>query len=509
MQMKSKPGTFKRRLADPGLRRDDGGIWKIMRHQYRLRLVWLLALLAIPSTVSAWQFHVSHSDPIAPVLLGVTGILFVALLGRFGARKLGLPSVLGELCIGILIGNLAYLIDFDLVIVLREGPAFFDAVKDLLHCKAVELACIHALSMAQAEHMLTLLRGPHGNELIQVAHTLDVFSRYGIIFLLFMVGLRTSVGEMRQVGPDSLRVAVIGVITPFVLGFAFSRLLIPDITLNTSLFLGAALGATSVGISVMVLQELKMEGTKIARIILGAAVIDDILGLLLLSIVSGIVVTGGIEAGQVLVVIAMTALFLGGAIYLGPWLLRFIVHLVRHLDLMEAKMFVSFLFVMVLAWMANLAGLATIVGAFTAGLIMQDAYFRHWGNEHEHSVCIKDLIMPLEVILVPIFFVLMGIQVKLETFMDKHVLILTAGLLVAAIAGKLAAGLGASRGNNRWAVGIGMLPRGEVGLIFAAIGKSLGVIDDALFSAIVLMVILTTLLAPPLLKRSLQRTPTP
>jgi Kef-type K+ transport system membrane component KefB len=314
---------------------------------------------------------------------------------------------------------------------------------------------------------------------------------------------------MRQVGPDSLRVAVIGVITPFVLGFAFSRLLIPDITLNTSLFLGAALGATSVGISVMVLQELKMEGTKIARIILGAAVIDDILGLLLLSIVSGIVVTGGIEAGQVLVVIAMTALFLGGAIYLGPWLLRSIVHLVRHLDLMEAKMFVSFLFVMVLAWMANLAGLATIVGAFTAGLIMQDAYFRHWGNEHEHSVCIKDLIMPLEVILVPIFFVLMGIQVKLETFMDKHVLILTAGLLVAAIAGKLTAGLGASRGNNRWAVGIGMLPRGEVGLIFAAIGKSLGVIDDALFSAIVLMVILTTLLAPPLLKRSLQRTPTP
>ena len=166
-------------------------------------------------------------------------------------------------------------------------------------------------------------------------------------------------------------------------------------------------------------------------------------------------------------------------------------------------MFVSFLFVMALAWMANLAGLATIIGAFTAGLIMHDAYFRHWGQVHEHTICIKDLIMPLEVILVPIFFVLMGIQVKLETFLDWTVVILASGLLVSAIAGKLLAGLGASRDSNRWAVGLGMLPRGEVGLIFAAIGRSLGVIDDALFSAIVLMVILTTLLAPPLLKRSL------
>ena len=485
----------------------DGPI-QMTGRKYRLYLFSLLVLLAMPSVVSAFQFqfHTLHSDPIAPVLLGVTGILFVALLGRFSARKLGLPSVLGELGMGILIGNLAYLLGFDLVVVLREGPAFFDAVKDLLHCETVELACIHALGTEKAEHLLALLRGPHGSELIQVAQTLDVFSRYGIIFLLFMVGLRTSIKEMRRVGPDSLRVALIGVLLPFALGFATSYLLIPDISLHTSLFLGAALSATSVGISVMVLQELKMENTKVAHIILGAAVIDDILGLVLLSIVSGIVVTGSIEAGQVLVTITMTAIFLTGAVFLGPWLLKFIIHLVRHLDLLEAKMFISFLFVMVLAWMANLAGLATIIGAFTAGLIMHDAYFRHWGHEREHTVCIKDLIMPLEVILVPIFFVLMGIQVKLETFLSSQVLMLSSGLLFAAIIGKLVAGLGASRGNNRWAIGIGMLPRGEVGLIFAAIGKSLDVIDDALFSAIVLMVIFTTLLAPPLLKYSLQQT---
>ena len=168
-------------------------------------------------------------------------------------------------------------------------------------------------------------------------------------------------------------------------------------------------------------------------------------------------------------------------------------------------MFISFLFVMVLAWLANLAGLATIIGAFTAGLILHDAYFRHWGHEREHTVCIRDLIMPLEVILVPIFFVLMGIQVKLETFLDLNVVILASGLLVAAIVGKVFAGFGAARGSNRWAVGFGMLPRGEVGLIFAAIGKTLGVIDDFLFSAVVLMVVVTTLIAPPLLKATLRR----
>jgi len=415
------------------------------------------------------------------------------------------PTVLGELGMGILIGNLAYALGFDLIVILREGPAFFDTVKNLLHGEAIEEASSHALGPEKAAHVIALLRGPHGNELVTVAQTLDVFSRYGIIFLLFMVGLRTSVDEMRQVGPESMRVAVIGVLLPFALAFVSSRLLIPDISLHTSLFLGAALGATSVAITVMVLQELHMDHTKVARIILGAAVLDDILGLLLLAIVSGIVVTGGIDTLQILSVIAMTMLFLGGAVFLGPAVLKFIIRLVRHLDLAEAKLFISFLFVMTLAWLANLAGLATIIGAFTAGLIMQDAYFRHWGPEHEHTICIKDLIMPIEAILVPIFFVLMGTQVKLETFMDRQVLVLSAGLLIAAVAGKLLAGLGAARGSNRWAVGIGMLPRGEVGLIFAAIGKSLGVIGDALFSAIVLMVVLTTLLAPPLLKYSLQR----
>ena len=143
--------------------------------------------------------------------------------------------------------------------------------------------------------------------------------------------------------------------------------------------------------------------------------------------------------------------------------------------------------------------------AFTAGLILHDAYFDSWDNDRECPICIKDLIMPLEVILVPIFFVLMGIQVKLETFLQPEVMLLAGGLLVAAIIGKVVAGFGAFGGSNRWAIGVGMMPRGEVGLIFAAIGKSLGVLDDALFSAVVLMVVVTTLMSPPLLKYCLRR----
>ena len=473
--------------------------------EQRKRLLVLLLILLFPSIASAVQFHASHSDPVAPVILGVTGILFFALIGRFGARKLGVPSVLGELFMGIVIGNLGYYFQFDLMMVLREGPAVFDTVENLLQGETLELAYANAIGGEGNGRILELLKGPHGNELLQVAHAVDVFSRYGVIFMLFLVGLETSIDEMKQVGPDSARVAIIGVVMPFSLGFLSSRMLIPDIDLHTSLFLGATLAATSVGITAMVLRELHQENSSTARIILGAAILDDILGLLMLAIISGIVVSGSVDMLHISMIIVMAVVFLGGAMVLGPYFIRLIVKLFYRLDLVEAKMFVSYMFVMVLAWMANLSGLATIIGAFTAGLILHDKYFDHWDNDKKCPICIKALIMPLEVILVPIFFVLMGVQVKLETFLDQGVIILAVGLLASAILGKLLAGLGASRGHNRMAIGLGMLPRGEVGLVFAAIGSSLGVISDALFSAIVLMVIMTTLMAPPLLKICLKR----
>jgi len=459
----------------------------------------------MPSAVSAFQFHAPHSDPIAPVILGVTGILFVALIGRFSARKLGFPSVIGELMMGILVGNIAYYYQFDLVTVLREGPAIFETVNNMLNGQELELACLNAVGAEGTWRVLDILRGPHGFELMQISYAADVFSRYGIIFLLFLVGLDTSIDEMRKVGPNSGRVAIVGVALPFLLGMLASVLLIENVEFHTSLFLGATLAATSVGITAMVLQEMNMEHTETARIILGAAVFDDVLGLLMLAIVSGIVVTGSIDLASIAVIVVMATLFLVAAVYLGPFFIRFIVKLFRRLDLVEAKMFVSYLFVMILAWLANLSGLATIIGAFTAGLILHDTYFERWDDDRKCPITIKDLIMPLEVILVPIFFVLMGLQVRLETFMQPDVMVLAAGLFVAATLGKIVSGFVATGVNNRWAIGIGMMPRGEVGLIFVAIGKSLGVVNDALFSAVVLMVILTSLLAPPLLKHSLQR----
>jgi Kef-type K+ transport system membrane component KefB len=475
-----------------------------MMHNHR-RLSLFLLLLLLPSVAAAFQFHAPHSDPIAPVILGVTGILFVALIGRFSARKLGFPSVIGELMMGILVGNIAYYYQFDLVMVLREGPAIFETVNNMLHGQELELACLNAVGVEGTWRVLDILRGPHGFELMQIAYAADVFSRYGVIFLLFLVGLDTSVDEMRKVGPNSGRVAIVGVVLPFLLGMLASALLIENVEFHTSLFLGATLAATSVGITAMVLQEMKMEHTETARIILGAAVFDDVLGLLMLAIVSGIVVTGSVDLANIAVIVVMATLFLVTAVYLGPFFIRFIVKLFRRLDLVEAKMFVSYLFVMILAWMANLSGLATIIGAFTAGLILHDTYFERWDNDRKCPITIKDLIMPLEVILVPIFFVLMGLQVKLETFLQPDVMVLAAGLFVAATLGKIASGFAATGVKNRWAIGVGMMPRGEVGLIFVAIGKSLGVVDDALFSAVVLMVILTSLLAPPLLKHSLQR----
>ncbi len=458
-----------------------------------LLLLWPLAALA------------AGSDPITPVLLGVTAILFFAVIGRHAALKLGAPSVLGELLMGMLLGNLGYYLGVEQILVLREGSGVFEMIELSFRGEPLAQAAIERFG-AHGDELLHILQGPNGVALLQVAHAVDIFSRYGVIFLLFLVGLETSLEEMRRVGAASARVAVIGVVLPFVLGFAVARALMPEASINTDLFVAAALGATSVGITARVLRELGALQRREAKVILGAAVIDDILGLILLAIVSGIVVSGRFNATDLVRIVLLALLFLWAAIRLGPYLLRWLVSLVHRLDIVEAKMLVSFLFVMALSWAASLVGLATIVGAFAAGVILHEGYFAHWNARDRRALTVKELVMPLEVILVPIFFVLMGLQVKLEALLQPDALMLAAALTVAAILGKLFAGMGAGREGGWLAIGLGMLPRGEVGLIFASLGHSLGVIDDTLFSAIVMMVIVTTLLAPPLLKWRLKTT---
>ncbi len=474
------------------------------------RYLFVVLIMFFGAAELVWAAHPfggTHDDPIAPVILGVTGILFFAVLGRFGARKFGQPAVLGELVMGLVLGNAGYLFGLELIQILREGPAIFEMVGLNLSGVPLDQAADAALGPVAGPNVLDILQGPGGVAMLQVAQTVDVFSRYGVIFLLFLVGLETSLGELRGVGTESFRVAVVGVLLPFVLGFSAARLLMPELSLTVDLFIAATLGATSIGISARVLTDLNQHRSREAHVILGAAVIDDVLGLVMLAIVSGIVVSGALELTTLLKIIVLAGLFIVLAFLLGPYFLDYAIRLVRHLEIIEAKMFISFLFVMALAWLANLVGLATIVGAFAAGVILHDGYFRHWGDYRQHRFSIKDLIAPLETILVPIFFVLMGIQVKLETFLDWHVVTMAAGLLVAAIVGKVLCGVVAGQGTNRLAIGIGMMPRGEVGLVFASIGKGLGVISDALFSAIILMVIVTTLATPPLLKLSLLRDP--
>lgn len=464
----------------------------------------------IPLFVTAPVFAAgggAHTDPAAPIILGVTAILIFAVVGRYLARRLAQPSVLGELIIGIALGNLVYLLGGDFILVMREGRVLFDMIDLTFSGMSMRDAAAQMFpDPALAAKIVEIVQGPHGMQLLSIAHTADVFSRYGVIFLMFLVGLESSVEEMRDAGMPSLKVALVGMLTPFALGVSVAWLVLPENSVGSLLFIGATLGATSVGITARVLSELGVVRSQEACVILGAAIFDDVLGLIALAIVSGIVISGAIQGVAVMQILALASLFIVAVMYAGPYILRGLISMMRGLRAHEAKIFVTFIFVMGLSWFADLVGLATIIGAFAAGLIMNDQYFAQWqGDDILGCDTVKNLMAPLEAVLVPIFFVLIGLQVKLESFLDADVWLLATGLVTAAIIGKLVSGFAAGGGLNRLAIGIGMLPRGEVGLIFASIGKGLGVIDSQLFSSIVLMVVITTVISPSLLKWALRR----
>lgn len=465
-----------------------------------LKYCFLLAGL-FPALVFANDQQMQHYDPIAPVLLWVTLIFFFAVIGRCIAGRFKQPAVLGELLIGVLVGNLFYFFGSYLIVVLREGSAVFNITREML--AGVPLgqavaACIH--DSYYAKQVTVALHNAQGIELIKVAYVLDILARYGVIFLLFKVGLESSVEELKHTGKEAIRVAIIGVVVPIILGFIVAYALTPGSSYKADLFVAATLSATSIGITARVLSEMKKLRTREARTILGAAMLDDILGLIILAIVSSVVINGVVDLMMIMQIIVSALLFFAGAIFIGPWIVRKAAYFLRFLELWEAKLVIAFIFVMTLAWLATLVHLATIIGAFAAGLILHDDFFDspEWSKTNAQSI--KNLISPLESILAPLFFVLIGIQVKLESFLDWQVILMATGLIIAAIIGKLVSGLGASTKDDRLLIGIGMLPRGEVGLVFASIGRTLGVISDQLFSAIVLMVIVTTLIAPPFLK---------
>lgn len=440
-----------------------------------------------------------EQDPVGPVILGVTGIVFFAIIGRYIAQRLGQPTVLGELVVGLVLGNLGYLLGADLVLILREGPIIFDLHNVVMNGEPVG-AATSAEFGDRASELLGILQGPGGGALLLVAHAVDVFSRYGVIFLLFLVGLDNSVERMKAVGGASFRVAVIGVVLPFALAWLAVALFAPGSSWSTEFFVAATFVATSIGITARVLNEMNAGQSTEGRVILGAAVLDDVFGLLVLAIVSGIVVSGSIDLIDVGRTMFLAVAFLAAAFGLGGYVVRGIIYLLRPFDPVETKIFTAFVFVMVLAWGASLAGLATVVGAFAAGLILHDEAFAA-DSTADKGTSIKELMRPFEVVLAPIFFVTMGVQVKLENLLSMDALLLAGALILAAGIGKVASGWGSIRGSNRWMVGFAMMPRGEVALIFASIGKALGVLSDAVFASIVLAVMFTAVFAPLLMKR--------
>src|SRR3989338_3844859 len=402
-----------------------------------------------------------HTDPVAPVLLWVVVILIAAKVGGEIFVKFNQPAVLCELVFGVLVGNLHLI-----------GITWFVPIASDIH--------------------------------------IDILSRIGVIILLFMVGLESNIKEMMKVGVPSLLVATVGVIAPFILGFFVSKFFFPEAAMNVHLFIGATLTATSVGITARVFKDLGKLQLPEAKIILGAAVIDDVMGLIVLAVVRGIITTGAISLLSVGAITLKSVVFLIGAIVIGTYTAPWFGKKLANMRVEGMKIIAALIFAFVLSWAANAIGLATIVGAFAAGLILDDVHFKLFTRKDHHGQIIpefhiENLIQPIAAFLVPIFFVLMGIQVKLETFTDVKVLGVAAGLTIAAIIGKQVCGLVVNKGYSRLVIGLGMIPRGEVGLVFAAIGKSLGVVNDATFSAIVIMVIVTTLVTPPLLKIGLDK----
>lgn len=442
----------------------------------------------------------SHLDPVSQVIFWVTLIFLFGVLGRYIAIRLKQPGVLGELLMGVVIGNGCYFLGMHLAVILREGAAVFNILEATLTglplIKAVNDVIPNPL---YAQQIITALSAKNGIDLIKVAYVVDIFSRYGVIFLLFMVGLESSVGELKRTGRESFQVAVLGVLGPILLGLLVTSILLPQASFDAHLFVAATLSATSIGITSRVLKDMKKLNTREARTILGAAMIDDVLGLIVLAIVSSLVVTGIISMGVVGKICLLSMAFFVGALWIGPWVLQKMVSFFSFLEPWEAKLSTSFLFVMVLSWLASVMQLSTIIGAFAAGLIIHDGFFKSY-NSQKATTSIKELMGPLEALFAPLFFMFIGIQVKIESFFDWHVLLIASGLIVAAILGKLFSGLGGKRGDDRLLIGIGMLPRGEVGLVFASIGRTLGVISDQLFSAIIMMVVVTTFMAPLWLK---------
>lgn len=420
----------------------------------RFRHILLLSLLAPTALHAAGaESHISGFLLIVAAMLG-GGKLLGAL-----AERLGFPGVLGELIAGVLLGQS----------VLGVVP--------------------HA--------------GEPGAEMVLL------LAELGVILLLFEVGLETKLQEMFKVGSAAIAVALVGVAVPFALGY-FYWAAMPHPALHdggelgtVAIFVGATLTATSVGITARVLGDLGKMETVEARIILGAAVLDDIVGLVILSVVSGIAAGAAISAGGIAVTFGLAVGFLVAAVLLGNIIVPRVADQVTRLKARGTVVVMSLAFALALSAFAARVGSAMIIGAFAAGLILRSTRI---ANTVEHEIG------PVASVLSPIFFVAVGAAVNLRLLDPTQpgaggVLMVAGVLTLLAIAGKIAAGWAAPWLKfDRLMVGVGMVPRGEVGLIFADVGRRAGLLGEQTFGVVLLMVMATTFVSPLCLKFLAART---
>jgi Kef-type K+ transport system membrane component KefB len=390
-----------------------------------------------------------HSVP--AFLLTLAGILAGAkLLGEL-AERVGQPAVLGELLAGVLLGSSA------LGLIPSVGP---------------------------------------------VSDAITILAELGVLILLFEIGLETDLREMRKVGVPAAAVATVGVVLPFLAGYLYWSHVphgvgSPDSLSTAAIFIGAALTATSVGITARVLSDLSRLGSTEGRIIIGAAVIDDVLGLVILTVVSGIAAGAGVSPVGVAKVLLVAIGFLVLAVAVGGWVAPRVFGTVARMKAQYAVPVLALSLCFALAAVADLAGSALIMGAFAAGIILARTAQYH---------AIEERVQPVGALLTPIFFVSVGSALDIRLLDPTGpggatLLLVALGLTVIAILGKVAAGYAAPWVRfRRLAVGIGMVPRGEVGLIFADVGRRSGLLSDDAFSVVLLMVMGTTFVAPPLLK---------
>ncbi len=413
---------------------------------------------------------------LASVLISLVVIYLASKIGGEICVRLNQPPVLGELIGGVIVGiSVLHLLVFPGT----EGTQIQSLLINFLQTTS-------GITFDTAQNVFETQR-----------EVISVLADLGVIILLLEIGLESDLTELIKVWPQATVVAFVGVILPFTFGtlgliYIFHTDVIPAV------FAGAALTATSIGITAKVLTEINRLNSTEGQIIIGAAVLDDILGIIVLAVVASLAKTGKVEISNVIYLIIVSVVFLVGSIVLGRWLNPYFVKLVNQLKTRGNLLILSLIFAFILAYIANVIHLEAILGSFAAGLILA---------ETEKREELLQQILPIADKFVPIFFVVVGAKTDFNVLnptipANREGLIIASFLIIVAIFGKMATGLVVfGKSNiNRLAIGVGMIPRGEVGLIFAGVGSSIGILSPANNTAIIMMVILTTFLAPPLLR---------